>query len=158
MSTRSHKFIHFLDPNSKTKDTIFRSVLCNKRTIFLEYETQKKRARPRRKNAIDDTIRLGFDFKGFDQGYYTKDKNKVTCKNCKMMMEGKKKSWKLEEDFWNPIFVGTIKAGGWIVVGVDGVQKMFPGASRKNHETAKEMVRKHNQKIISDYNAKRAKG
>lgn len=133
MSAKNNRSIHFPDPKNKSNGSMYRSVLCDKRTVYLEYETQK-----------------GISYRSFDQGYYTRDKNKVTCKNCKRLVEGKKKGSWLGDSRWETCFVGTKKLGVWIVIGDGALKKVFPGASRKNREEAQRIVNEENRKLADE--------
>lgn len=134
--------IHFLDPNSKVNGTKYRSVACDKRAIYLEHEVQKKK--PQRKCGPLDTIKLGVDYSADTQSYYTRDIKKVTCKNCKRNLGILKKKKKVAR--WEAKFIGTTKAGGWLVMEDGVVRKMFPGSGRKNHEVALAIVVAGNKK------------
>lgn len=142
----NNKPIHFLDPDSKTNGTRYRSVLCDSNTVYLDV-TQKKISQKRRQNAIDDTIRLRSDFKACDQSYYTTDKNRVTCKNCKLKLAGKTRNGPFLDLLWEARFVGDKKSGGWVVLGDGIVRRLLPGVGRKIQDAALDIVRKHNTQI-----------
>lgn len=139
--------IHY-SSNDKINGTKYRSVLCDSRVVYLEYETQRKKSQHRRQNAIDDTIRLRTDFKACDQGYYTRDKKKVTCKNCKRLLKGEKRNGWFGEQRWKPMFVGDRKHGCWLVIGDGVVRKIFVGANRKNNEAAQRAANEYNREMI----------
>lgn len=150
MSAKDERPVHFLDPRSKVNGTKYRSSLCDKRVVYLEKETQKLGPQKKRKNAIDDTIRLRTPFKSSEQGYYTRNRKAVTCKNCRRIMAGKKKGNWLGDSRWEVRFIGDKKNGGWIVIGDGALKKIFPGASRKNREEAQRIVNEENRKLADE--------